>query len=62
MIYVDIPPKQKYLIIQEMTRRDNNLLHHSSVRHRRRIQVGVLSVVRGRAKADTARSKGQGGF
>lgn len=26
MIYVDIPPKQKYLIIQEMTRRDNNLL------------------------------------
>ena len=26
MIYVDIPPKQKYLINQEMTRRDNNLL------------------------------------
>lgn len=26
MIYVDIPPKEKYLIIREMTRRDNNLL------------------------------------
>lgn len=26
MIYVDIPPEEKYLIIREMTRRDNNLL------------------------------------
>ena len=26
MIYVDIPPEKKYMIIQEMTRRDNNLL------------------------------------
>ena len=26
MIYADIPPEEKYLIIREMTRRDNNLL------------------------------------